>query len=180
MCTLYESADGVRGMLERERDSFAEALAALDGRFEWSVKVLVDRERLVAAARERGDTPGLESEQEARGEGGAYMLRRRLERALRESVDSLAAEVSERVHARLQDWAIAATTRPPQNRELAGYSGDMVLNAAYLVDRDRTDELRGLVAELEEHHRELGVQIELTGPWPPYNFVPGGGTTAVP
>jgi hypothetical protein len=24
------------------------------------------------------------------------------------------------------------------------------------------------------------VQIELTGPWPPYNFVPGGGTTAVP
>jgi hypothetical protein len=179
MCTLYESADSVRAMLEREHSSFAEALAALDGRLEWAVKVLIDRARLMEVARTRGDPQGLEQEQEARGEGGAYMLRRRLERAQRASVDSLAAEVAERVHARLQDWAIDATTRPPQNRELAGYSGEMVLNAAYLVERDRTDELRQLVAELEEHHRELGAQIELTGPWPPYNFVPGGGAAAL-
>ena len=40
-------------------------------------------------------------------------------------------------------------------------------------------ELRELVAELEERHRPLGARIELTGPWPPYNFVPGGGTTAL-
>ena len=37
--------------------------------------------------------------------------------------------------------------------------------------RARTDELRLLIAELEEHHRGLGARIELTGPWPPYNFI---------
>jgi hypothetical protein len=174
MCTLYENAESIRTMLEREKDSLDEALAALDGRLEWAVKVLIDPAKLMAVARTRGDPHGLEEEQEARGEGGAYMLRRRLERALRESADALAAEVSQRVHARLQDWAIDATTRPPQNRELSGHSGEMVLNAAYLVERERSDELRNLVSELEGHHRELGVQIELTGPWPPYNFVPGG------
>src|SRR5205085_11453064 len=106
-----------------------------------------------------------------RGEGGAYMLRRRLERELREAADSLGAEVAAQVHARLQDWAIDATTRPPQNRELSGHQGSMLLNAAYLVERDRVAELRRLVAELEARYRELGVRIELTGPWPPYNFV---------
>jgi hypothetical protein len=49
----------------------------------------------------------------------------------------------------------------------------MVLNAAYLIERERTNELHEIVAELEEHHRGLGARIELSGPWPPYNFVPG-------
>ena len=61
---------------------------------------------------------------------------------------------------------------PPQNRELSGHEGEMLLNGAYLVDADRVDGLRALVAELEEHHARSGRGIELTGPWPPYNFVP--------
>jgi gas vesicle protein GvpL/GvpF len=50
----------------------------------------------------------------------------------------------------------------------------MLLNAAYLVEADRIDELRDLVSDLELRHEHLGARIELTGPWPPYNFVPGG------
>jgi hypothetical protein len=176
MCTLYEAPGGVREMLERERAAFTDALDALDGRLEWAVKVLVDRERLMEAARPAVDR---EPDREGRGEGGAYMQRRRLERAGREAAAALASDVAEQVHARLQDWAIDATTQPPQNRELSGHEGEMVLNAAYLVERERTDELRQIVAELEDHHRELGVRIELTGPWPPYNFVSGGGAAAL-
>jgi hypothetical protein len=55
----------------------------------------------------------------------------------------------------------------------------MLLNGAYLVEAERVDGLRALVADLEERHRELGVRIELTGPWPPYNFLPGGRTAAL-
>jgi hypothetical protein len=176
MCTLYEARAGVHEMLEHERAAFTEALDALDGRLEWAVKVLVDRERLMEAAPPATDR---EPDREGRGEGGAYMQRRRLERAGREAAAALASDVAEQVHARLQDWAIDATTRPPQNPELSGHEGEMVLNAAYLVERERTDELRQIVAELEDHHRELGVRIELTGPWPPYNFVSGGGAAAL-
>ena len=83
------------------------------------------------------------------------------------------AEVAEQVHARFQDWTIDAVTLPAQNRDLSGHEGDMLLNAAYLVEADRVEELRELVAELEARYRELGAHIELTGPWPPYNFVSG-------
>jgi hypothetical protein len=46
----------------------------------------------------------------------------------------------------------------------------MVFNGAYLVtDRDRfSGELASAARALED----AGVQLELTGPWPPYNFVP--------
>ena len=170
MCTIFEGDPGVREMLEQQHEALDEALKALEGRLEWAVKVLVDRDRLMDAARPQSGEPG---EAAPAGEGGAYLYRRRAERGAREAASRLAANTAEQVHARLQDWAIDARTRPPQNRELSGHEGEMVLNAAYLVERERIDELHQIVVELEEHHRGLGVRIELTGPWPPYNFVPG-------
>lgn len=176
MCTIFESPAGVREMLERRRESLIQALHGLDGRLEWAVKVLVERDRLMDAARPQAN----EAAEPARsGEGGAYLTRRRDERGLREAASRLGADTARQVHARLQDWAIDARTRPPQNRELSGHEGEMVLNAAYLVERARTEELRQIVSELEEHHRELGARIELSGPWPPYNFVPADDTTGL-
>src|SRR4030088_730004 len=51
MCTIYESDESVRQMLDREHDAFAEALGALEGRWEWAVKVLADADRLMEAVR---------------------------------------------------------------------------------------------------------------------------------
>jgi gas vesicle protein GvpL/GvpF len=168
MCTLYESQDGVRHMLEREHESFVAALDVLAGREEWGVKLLVDPDRLQGAA--SAERPA-EDDRAERGEGGAYMLRRRHEREVREAAHAFAGDVARQVHARLQDWALDAVTLPAQNRELSGHEGEMLLNAAYLVEADRVAELRDLVSELERRHEDIGARIELTGPWPPYNFV---------
>jgi hypothetical protein len=180
LCTIYTSEDRVREMLEQEHDSLARALEVLAGRQEWGVKLLADDDRLAQEARSRSaDAVALEDELGARTGGGAYMLRRRLERHIRDAVDSLGGELAEQVHAQLQDWATDAVVLAPQNRELSGHEGRMLLNGAYLVEAERVDGLRELVAELEERHSALGVSIQLTGPWPPYNFVPGGGTPAL-
>jgi hypothetical protein len=181
LCTLYDSRDAVQRMLERERDTFADALNFLAGRQEWGVKLLVEPERLAQQARGRSDqAAALENESEPRGGGGAYLMRRRLEREVRDHAATLAAEVADEVHARLEDWAIDAVKRPPQNRDLSGHDGEMLLNAAYLVEADRVGELRELAAELEARHRAVGARIEVTGPWPPYNFVPSGGAAGLP
>jgi Gas vesicle synthesis protein GvpL/GvpF len=170
LCTIFKDEDGVRRMLESERGALADALERLDGRQEWGVKLIVERGALEEAARAR--VPEDEAVPETSGGGGAYMLRRRLERQVRAAADRLAEELAEDVHARLQDWASDAVLNPPQNRELSGHEGEMLLNGAYLVEHDRVEPLRGLIEELEGRHRELGARLELTGPWPPYNFVP--------
>jgi Gas vesicle synthesis protein GvpL/GvpF len=180
LCTIYESEQGVRDMLEREHDSLAEALDALAGRQEWGVKLIADEDRLAEEARSRSsEATALEDELDARSGGGAYMLRRRLERHVREAVDSLGTDLADEVHAELQQRTRAAVVLPPQNPELSGHEGRMLLNAAYLVDSEQVGGLRDLVAELEDRHRALGARIELTGPWPPYNFLPGGHTAGL-
>ena len=47
----------------------------------------------------------------------------------------------------------------------------MIMNGAYLVERERDDELREALEQLRTEHRERGLVLELTGPWPAYNFV---------
>lgn len=180
LCTIFEDEAGVRAMLERDHDALAEALRLLAGRQEWGAKLLVDPHRLAEQARAGSDeAAAVDSTLDTRSAGGAYLERRRLERHVRAQADSLAAQLAQEVHARLSDAAVDAVTRPPQNRDLSGHEGEMVLNGAYLVAADDIDDLRAAVAELEQAHRALGARIELTGPWPPYNFLPRGGAAAL-
>ena len=74
-------------------------------------------------------------------------------------------------HERLAAVAEEARANPPQPAELSGRTEEMLLNGAYLVPRD-DGRLRDVVAELESLYGPRGVTYELTGPWPPYNFVP--------
>jgi hypothetical protein len=172
LCTIYEGVEGVRRMLEDEHETLEAALARLDGREEWGVKLLVDPQLLADAARAASpEAAAFAEEAEDRTEGGAYMLRRRLERHVREQTEALASELAAQVHARLQDWALDAIARPAQNRDLSGHEGQMLLNGAYLVEAGRAEELHALADELGAHHRDVGARLELTGPWPPFNFI---------
>jgi hypothetical protein len=58
-----------------------------------------------------------------------------------------------------------------QRREVSGRTGEMVLNAAYLVRTSREDAFREALDQLHAAYAPQGVDFELTGPWPPYNFV---------
>ena len=169
LCTIFEDEEAVRAMLRARAADLIAALDALAGREEWTVKLLADRAALERAARDDAPAPEVAA---AAGSGAAYMLGRRRDREVREQAAQLAARLAEDVHARLRADAVDAVIGRPQNRDLSGHEGEMLLNAAYLVDREAVGRLRERVAELEEAHRGLGARLELRGPLPPYNFIP--------
>ena len=70
-------------------------------------------------------------------------------------------------HDRSHEAVLVAVQRP----EVSGHEGDMILNGVYLVDDQDIPEFRALVERVGEEYRAVGVALELTGPWPPYNFV---------
>ena len=144
----------------------AAGLAALEGRGEWGVKVTADRERVAERLRQRND-------QRPAGVGGSYLGRKQQDLRLRDEVDAALDAAVQESHARLEEWAVASELLPPQRAELSGHSGEMVLNGAYLVDDERLDGFRTVVEELGRQYggEDKGLAFELTGPWPPYNFV---------
>jgi hypothetical protein len=157
LCTIYESPERVCELLAARGAGLAALLRRLDGRVELGVKAYFDP-----------------TESPAEGEpqsGREYLLRRQREREAAEEATRFKAEAARASHERLAAVAEEARANPPQPAELSGRTEEMLLNGAYLVRRD-DGRLRDVVAELDLLYGPQGVTYELTGPWPPYNFVP--------
>ena len=166
VCTIYNGAEHVEQMLAERKASFEETLARLARRAEWGVKLTADRSRVAETARARmGHVAGATA-----GAGGSYLGRKQQDMRLRDEVDETLTAAAAESHARLEEWAAASELLPAQRRELAGYEGEMVLNAAYLVDDDRLDGFRDVMSDLDQQYRDEGFAFELTGPWPAFHF----------
>ena len=158
LCTIYSSPERLDAMLDRESASLIATLKRLDGMHEWGVKAFLRAPAAVAAA-------------EPAATGTEYLSRKRERReadeAGREESETLVAGI----HARLTEVAAAAVLSRPHDRQLSGREAEMVLNGAYLVPRDGADGFRAIVEALGRRHEPDGIELELTGPWPPHHFV---------
>jgi hypothetical protein len=169
LCTVFAGEEQVRAMLAREHDVLADALERLHGRAEWGVKAWADRGAVEREALGR-DANG-EGEGDAVSAGTAYMNRRRAEAQAREQVEEIADEWARGIHARLAAVASEALLNPLQRPELSGHEGEMFLNGVYLVSDAEAPAFRAAVGALADEFDRRAVEIDLTGPWPAYNFV---------
>jgi hypothetical protein len=162
MCTVYRTEEGVREMLRRDARALADALAHLEGRREWGVKVFAE-----PSGARPADAPAPDAS------GAAYMARRRRERDQVEHVAEALEEAAGQIDERLRAVADEAAVVPPQRPEASGHPGVMVLNGVYLVSDVEQDRFHAEVRALQAEYEPMGLEIEPTGPWPAYNFVPG-------
>jgi hypothetical protein len=160
--TIYRGEDHVREMLSAH-DRLNEALERVRGRVELGVKGFLE-----APAADGEPTT---AEEQGTSAGRQYLERKQHARRLAEEQDALKARWAEESHRRLADAADAATANPLQPREISGRDAEMFLNGAYLVAKERQREFGDALAKLESELGPSGARYELTGPWPPYNFV---------
>lgn len=162
LATVYYNEDRVRTALAERAKTFTKVLDQITGCTEWGVKAYADLKALTPAQETETATSG------GRQPGTAYLKRLRQRRKGQDQAKEEAIHRAEEVHQALSGLARAERLHPPQNRELAGYEGLMVLNGAYLVDSTRNDEFTATVQDIAENSTVL--RVELTGPWPAYSF----------
>jgi Gas vesicle synthesis protein GvpL/GvpF len=161
--TIFRSDEQVRKML-RENTHLTDLLERLRGTVELGVKAFLDADEF---ERKHGG----ETEEEP-GEGGkAYLLRKQRDRRLADARVSFTAACAQQSHELLATAAEDARANPLHRPEHTGRAGEMLLNGAYLVRTENEQAFRATLTELESRYGPDGVQYELTGPWPPYNFV---------
>jgi hypothetical protein len=172
-CTVYRSEDDLRRFLVEQRGPLEAAIERFTGRVELGVKAFLDRERFASGGALRNESIRELAERVSGAEGGrAYLERRRLEQLVTDELMLFKARLDEELHARLRGVSDEGFTLPLQRPEVSGREKEMLFNGAYLVaDRARFEEE---LAVLADEHRADGVELELTGPWPPFNFVPAG------
>lgn len=157
--TIYRSEDQVHAMLA-QNPGLPAALESVRGRIELGVKGFVDDTR---PPDDDGDEQGLSP-------GRRYLERKQEARRSAEALDALVARAAETTHERLAGLADGARANPLHPPELSPPGAVMFLNAAYLVPASGEGAFRTAVGELETE-LDGGIGFEVTGPWPPYNFV---------
>ena len=142
----------------RLRAAARATLDVLDGREEWGVKMYA-----VQPETEPQTVPA------DRPSSGLEYLRRRRGELARKTIDARAlAEDADAVFEELRSVSVLARRHRPQDPALSGVKRPMLLNAAFLVDRDGRPEFHRAVERLAQARPE-GAVVR-TGPWPPYSF----------
>ena len=171
-CTIFQGEGRVQEMLYQHCENFAGTLARLRGKQEWGIKAYCDGVALGRKVGEGSEGAGeIRAEMDQTSRGAAYFLRKKLEETLAEEVGRISQEYAQRSHDRLSGHAERTAIGVLQDRELTGRQEVMVLNGAYLVAEGQLGVFRAELKRLEEEYGESGFSYEMTGPWPPYNFV---------
>ena len=168
--TIYLERAGIERMLTENSRELAQILERLRGREEWGVNVYADRATLIASI--TSVSPRLREmvqQAEAASPGQSYLMQKKIEAmrvdevrvALNGIIDSIEKKLSEQTDdaKRLRILKVEAT----EHGELKG-------KFAFLVKRSEFEQFREAAERLAEEHLAAGVRLELTGPWPAYNF----------
>lgn len=159
-----EAAEVLRKWLREESTSLTKKMARIEGKREYGIQVFYAPAKLIEKAiKDSKEVRDLREEMELKSPGAAFMLRQKVETAVRREMEQEAED-------RLQEFlalikAVVDDIRVEKNKK-----GDreqvMLLNLSVLVGDDAAlrQVLDGIAAQ-------EAFSIRFTGPWPPYSFV---------
>jgi gas vesicle protein GvpL/GvpF len=169
--TILKDEQAIAQMLQDNEEKFQKLLAKCTGRAEWGLKVYADQQAFRAYT--MGVEPTFKAMEEQRAtlsRGAAYLFGKKMEEAVKNTVATRLAHVSEAVFQALGKDANEAKLNATLPHSVTGKREEMILNAAYLIEREKAAHFCSQGAELQEYYAAMGLDLEVSGPWPPYSF----------
>jgi hypothetical protein len=162
--TVFRSEDDVTELLRSTHQAFSDVLDKMKDKIEFGLKVLWDREKVVAnLERDNDEIRRLKDEISRHSASSTYFARMQLGRLIEVALEEMSSQYVADIHDALKPVAVASRSNKP--------IGDrMILNAAFLVDRASEAGFDERVKETSRRYEEL-LTFKYSGPWPPYNFV---------
>lgn len=162
--TVFRSDEDVHALLRSVYPTLKRALKGVSGKAEFGLRVIWDRDRIIEELkREHDDIRHFHQELARKRLQSSYFGRMQLGRMIDQVLADLATGYARTIHEALSPLAEASRNNRP--------IGDkMILNAAFLVPKDRETEFDAAVNCLAEKFGKH-LHFKTTGPWPAYNFL---------
>jgi hypothetical protein len=160
--SLVEDDGEVQRLIEQGHRKFTQALIWLDDRVEMEVAATWDLKRVLADIGQEYEIVRLKKSMANRPPGEVLEQQIRAGRIVKESLDRRRIKYQERIVESLQ--AMALDVRPN-----ALVADEMVMNVAFLIQREREGEFDKRVRELDQAFYDQ-MNFRVIGPLPPYSF----------
>jgi hypothetical protein len=160
--TVFKTPQDIVELMRSAYDAFRDVLEKMRDKVEFGLKLLWEPEDVIREIERQDESLRRLKEEISSQRGSTYFARMQYGRLVDSLLQERSAALVAETFAALRDVAIASRSNKP--------IGDkMILNAAFLVERDREAEFDARVKEIGARHERLNIRF--TGPWPPYNFV---------
>ena len=168
--TIYLERHGVEQMLTEKSREFESIIEQLRGREEWGVNVYCDRAVLLSSITSVSPVlRDLVQRAEQAPPGQSYLMQKKIETLKvdesRAAVNRIIDEIEERMKEQSDDARRLRILKVETTEH-----GELKAKFAFLVKRAEFEEFRDAAERLAQEHQAAGVRLELTGPWPVYNF----------
>jgi hypothetical protein len=169
--TLFSSPERLAEFLAAHRKTISQFLGRVVDHEEWSVKGRLDRKRAtLALISER--LAAQQAQLAALPPGTRYFQELRTRSAAEKELSLWLDEICRQVASDLAKQACDVRECPVGSREAPESDAEVVLNWAYLLPHSGTSAFRARIDQLNVNHASQGLVWEMSGPWPPYRFVP--------
>jgi len=162
--TVFRTDDDIKEVLKSIYPSLKDVLKQMEGKVEFGLKVTWDRDQIIEELkREDEEIHRFHQEITRKHLQSTYLARMQLGRMIDKSLADRAAQYVREIYEGLRTACVASRDNKP--------IGDkMILNAAFLIQRDREEQFDAAVNRIAKRFGSH-LNFKYTGPWPPYNFV---------
>jgi len=169
--TIYLEREGIERMLYEKTRELEEIIEQLRGREEWGVNVFSDRAALMSTITSVSPVLREMVERAAQASPGqSYLMQKKIEALKVDEARAAVNRIVEQIEARLKAQSDDAKRLRILKVETTEH-GELKAKFAFLVKRSGFEEFRDAAERLAQENQAAGIRIELTGPWPVYNFV---------
>ncbi|HLL48614.1 MAG TPA: GvpL/GvpF family gas vesicle protein [Longimicrobiaceae bacterium] len=162
--TLFRTESDIVELLKSTYQAFDDVLEKMADKIEFGLKVLWDRDRVISTLeQDNEEIRRLRDEIGRSAQSSTYFARMQLGRLVESALEEAGNAFVREIHEALRPAAVASRANKP--------IGDrMIMNAAFLVERERERSFDERVKEISRKYETM-LTFKYTGPWPPYNFV---------
>ncbi|MFX1739906.1 GvpL/GvpF family gas vesicle protein [Paraburkholderia sp. A1RI_3L] len=164
--TLFSSVDGVAARMRSHAPAISRMLDQVDGKAEWAVKGWLDRH--IAEPRQVTAFVDEHPEPIPLTAGARYLRKRRLEAQGGRLLDAWTERSARGIFEALSG-RVAAFRRGPGTTSAVA-NAELVANWAFLVEVREAPAFAELVRDINREFADTGLQLDISGPWPPYSF----------
>ncbi len=160
--TVFRTEEDIVELLRSAYDAFKDVLVKMQGKLEFGLKVLWEPDLIIQEIEKEDENLRLLRQEIQSQRGSTYFARMQYGRLVDSLLQERSEELASEIMISLGDVSVASRANKPIGEK-------MILNAAFLVGRNREEDFDARVKEVAGRYDHLS--FKYTGPWPPYNFV---------
>ncbi len=170
--TIFNSEDRLQKFVEDYGESLVGNMLYVEWKEEWSVKIYCDRKVLTGQIDElSAEAASLELQIMAGSPGKAFLLKRKKADLVENEMDRLCKKYGQEYFNEFNGLSVSVSLNNLLPKEFTGRNDEMILNAAFLISKERAIDFLSTARTLKKLYSSLGFYLELTGPWPPFSFI---------